>query len=610
LRKLSVVSFVIYAAVVILLLSLALFARGFSVSVGDIRLSGRYVPFPLFGSQKVRDLTLSYRGLELRLSRSLPLSVRSGNGEKTLSLDSVQSSADEADIIFEGGARLQLTPQGGGHAAYNLVPLSPSASRFSLLIPFSVQGHLQQMSGATAYWWSQSGQKYHLTLPSGSRVDRASGTVFLAVQSGSGAESVQLAASETSAEGAPSGWRQSVATPSVADLQKAVARFLDAAYAGWGQKRLSPDRRTWLSPDGQYRFVEDIGPAFISESIPRGMYAQSRALFSDALAERLRADPESPISFSASAYTGNTREYLRRLQARVPQELDRVRKLLAAKDASLFAPGIVAFLLDHAPGSLLDDVHGLLLAKDPAGVETASTLGMLEAYLDYDSLVASTASDRRKCSQLIERALAPLLRNTDAGVFLGGGSGHAVSLRESLRCGTLFLRAGAAFEQPGISALGRGLVVSALAQLQETGFLPSEIELSPQGVSRRIGGLGPEELYALLAPGKLFPREIPLARFLGPGGWIYTAADFAPESSSPSGFTVALSFPVGQPHYLVIQGVKPFSQLRLHGIPWRPDPSYYQYTDGYSYDPASRTLSMKITPREAQEEVTVTYAAD
>jgi hypothetical protein len=609
-RKLSIVSFVVYAAVVVLLLSLAVFARGFSVSIGDILLSGRYVPLPLLGSQKVRDLTLSYRGLELRLSRSLPLSVRSGEKESSVALDSVRSSAEGADILFEGGASLHLAPQAGSRAVYTLVPVSSSAARFSLLIPFSIQGHLQQTPGTAGYWWSLKGQKYLLTLPEGSQVDPASGTVLLAARTGSAADSVQLAASEVSAEAPPSGWRQSAALPGTEDFQKEVSRFSDAAYAGWSQKRLSADRLTWVCPDGKYRFVEDIGPALISESISRGAFPQSRALFADALAERMRADPEASLSLSASAYTGNTRDYLRRLQARVPVELDRVRRLLAAKDPSVFTPGIVAFLLDHAQPSLLEDLHDFLLAQDPARADTAAATGMLDAFLDYDSLVASRASERRKFGQLIDRALMPRLRNTDAGVFLASGSGNTVALAGSLRCGTLFIRAGATLEKPAVAATGRGLVVSALAQLQETGFLPSEIEISPEGVSRRRGGLAPEELYGSLAAGELFPREIPLARSLGQGAWIYTAADMAMEDSSASGFTMALSFPVGLAHYLVIQGVKPFSQLRLHGIPWRPDPSYFQYTDGYSYDAASRTLSMKITPRQAREEVAVIYATD
>jgi hypothetical protein len=234
---------------------------------------------------------------------------------------------------------------------------------------------------------------------------------------------------------------------------------------------------------------------------------------------------------------------------------------------------------------------------------------MLEACLDYDSLVASTDRDRRKSRQIVEQRLMPLVRRAGGGVFLDGRSGGRVALTESLRCGALFIREGSALGEPSVAAVGRGLLVSALGQMQDTGFLPSELEISRSGVTRRKGAVAPEEVYSLAGAARLFPREIPLSRSLGDGAWIYTAADLAPVESSPAGFTLVLSFPVGLAHYLVIHGVRPFSQLRLHGIPWRQDPTYFQYTDGYFYDAPDLTLYMKITPRVPREEIVVSYPA-
>ncbi len=609
-RRLPAVSFAIYAAVVILLLCLAIFARGYSVSVGDIRLSGRYVPLPLFGSQKIRDLTLSYRGLELRLSRSLPLSVRSGGQESELILDSVRPSAAGAEILFAGGAGLHLVSDAGSRVGYSLVPVSASASvaAFSLLIPFSVQGHLQQVAGESVYSWTQGGRKYLLTLPAESRLDPAAGTMLLSARAGPDTEGLKLAAADAAGESPPSRWpRVDRALPSAADLQAAISRFSDAAYAGWSRKRLSPDGRTWLAADGQYRFVEEIGRALISESISRDAYPRFRALFAEALDARMRTNPGAALSFSSSVFTGNLREYERRLDEQVPLEVERLRRLLVARDPSLFAPGVVVFLADHGPPSLFADVRDFLLAKGSAAADAIAALGMLEASLDYDSLTSAAGPERSKCGELVEGALMPLVRSTASGVFLSESArGDRVLLSESLRCGALFIRAGAVLEKPAIAAMGRGLVVSALGQLRDTGFFPSELEISPKGVTRQTGEEAPEDLYPMVA-GKFFPREIPLSRSLGQGAWIYTAADLSVEAASPSGFTLALGFPVGLPHYFLIRGVKPFSQIRLHDIPWRQDPTYFQYSDGYFYDAPSRTLYMKITPRVPREELVVTY---
>jgi hypothetical protein len=45
----------------------------------------------------------------------------------------------------------------------------------------------------------------------------------------------------------------------------------------------------------------------------------------------------------------------------------------------------------------------------------------------------------------------------------------------------------------------------------------------------------------------------------------------------------------------------------LHEIPWKPDPQYSQYTDGWIYDPESQTLFGKITHRQAEEELLLNY---
>jgi hypothetical protein len=67
------------------------------------------------------------------------------------------------------------------------------------------------------------------------------------------------------------------------------------------------------------------------------------------------------------------------------------------------------------------------------------------------------------------------------------------------------------------------------------------------------------------------------------------------------------SYPSGVPHYLVFRGLRPFSLIRLHGIPWHSDTSYAKYSDGWDYDAGNRTLFMKITGRQDKEEVDFTF---
>ena len=62
---------------------------------------------------------------------------------------------------------------------------------------------------------------------------------------------------------------------------------------------------------------------------------------------------------------------------------------------------------------------------------------------------------------------------------------------------------------------------------------------------------------------------------------------------------------MGIPFHAIIRGIAPFTLLKLHGIPWHSDPSYFKYSDGWTYDPKTRTLALKITGRADQETIDI-----
>jgi len=197
----------------------------------------------------------------------------------------------------------------------------------------------------------------------------------------------------------------------------------------------------------------------------------------------------------------------------------------------------------------------------------------------------------RSTREAIDRAIIPSIHSTDTGLFLTiGGIGKA-DVGTSLRCGALLLRAGALLDYSLASAVGRGLVASCLGLAGEAGILPSGVTLSSGRVSATEGTLAPESVYALLPFDRRVPREISLSRQWSPGSWIWTSARLVSEAGTSAESRLLLAYPVGIPHYLAIQGVRTFAQIRLHGIAWRTDPGYAKYSDGWAYDSGSRTLS-------------------
>jgi len=137
--------------------------------------------------------------------------------------------------------------------------------------------------------------------------------------------------------------------------------------------------------------------------------------------------------------------------------------------------------------------------------------------------------------------------------------------------------------------------------------LPATLTLKSGQIASRDGALPPESVYGLLPLGRFVPREIPLDRQIGAGISLWTAADLVSADLSGNVATLVLSFPVGIPHYFLVQGVRSFTQIQLHGIPWHSDPTYYRYSDGWSFDGSSGTLSMKLTGRQPQERVVLEF---
>jgi hypothetical protein len=600
----------VYAAVILGLFALALFGRGFSRSVGEARVSGRYTPLPLLGRTEVRSAALSYNGLTLRFSRGEPLhSGGAGGASQDLALRSVQVTGAAVEIFFGRDTRLTVAAAKDGSLSLSLAgPPGPADSRgASLTVPYRLGAPARQPEGSGALSWSRRGASFVLTLPPGSRIDPGAGTISLVLGPSPG-QDLRVARTAVTARGPSVAWLPGEAARVTAeDLSKALAGFTDAAYASWSGPRLAAGG--WKAPDGAVVFDERIAAGLLAESIPRGTYQGLRPVVAEAAAAQLRAGPAPSLTFSSSAYVGGPREYIRRAAAAGQAEAERVRALLSRSDPSLLeTEGLVPALLDHGPFSLATEAASFAGSRDPAQLSPAAALGALEALLDYALLVERTGGAAGTCATLIDSRLLPAIRRADGGLFLQTAAEDTVDVRLSLRCGSLLARAGAEMDIPLAAAVGRSLLVSALALRDEAAALPARLSLADGRIGAREGRLQPESVYALLpVPGRPLAREVPLYGSLGPGAWILTAAEAVSVENTAGSATIALSFPAGLPHYAAVQGIGSVRELRMHGIPWRPAPDYAQYSDGWLYDAQAKTLYLKLTGKTGKEEIQLTW---
>jgi hypothetical protein len=306
-------------------------------------------------------------------------------------------------------------------------------------------------------------------------------------------------------------------------------------------------------------------------------------------------------------YTGGARDFARSLKERTAGLIDNVQALLAQTDDSLLSiPALIPLLLDHGSAELLNAAGAFLQAHAGTRLDSALTVGLLEGLVDYDQLVDAGDAVNGALKETVDKGIMPRILTAETGVYLDSGSG-TVDVGNSIRCGALLMRAGGIMQSTLASAVGRGLVASALSLADEAGILPRTLTLASSAHDAEpAGALPPESVYALLPLDRFIPREIPAPQ-LGPGAWIWTAARVQSAQRTEAQITLVLGYPQGVAHHLILQGIRPFAQVRLHGIPWRTDPSYFKYSDGWAYDASTRTLFVKLTGKSEREELDILY---
>ena len=591
-------SSLVYLCAPLLLLCLALLAGSFTQTVGSARVSGRFSPIPLFNRTFLQSLTLSWNGLDLRFSRPAAPGV--------LRFDAAAGAAD----IIDGHARLRVSLSGDPVSAFTISQVGDAgaASATVITIPFRVSGIVQKDSGQGRLSWRTGGRSFELSVSPGANIDYDARTIGLPL--GGGLHFVVLSpASKLEAPPRAARLPDEKSLPTAERLAASIARFSDRAYAGWIRTRFSANNGTWRMADGSQAFSEDIGIGLLAESVARGTLPAAVQAWGSALDARLEQGPAPMLSFATSVYTGRVKDFARSQQDRDPVEVGRLQGLAARADQSLAdQPGVLRYLLDRGGPAAAKSVLSALKGLDAVRLSPPEVLTVLESFEDYAQLVGDDPSIPSAARDLIEKRLLPSVAATDDGaVFLRQPESSSVDVKQSIRCGSLLLRAGSLFRYLPLGALGRGLIVSSLSRADDEGVLPATLSLTQGRLTSRDGALAPESVYPLLPTGRHIPHEVPLFRLLGPESWVWTAADLVSADQADSAVRLVFSFPSGVPHHLVFRGLRPFAQIRLHGIAWHSDQSYARYSDGWAYDEQNRTLFMKITGRQDQEEVDIRF---
>jgi hypothetical protein len=231
---------------------------------------------------------------------------------------------------------------------------------------------------------------------------------------------------------------------------------------------------------------------------------------------------------------------------------------------------------------------------------------MLQNYYETLDADPESAGILRRFTELINTKIFPAIIKIEEGFFLENESGK-IDVYLSILAGRIFIRAGNAENDQVLESIGRDLIISALNLSDRQGFLPKNILFADMVLRGTEGRIAPEDVYSLLVDNPYYPRFIDLTRQLGPGAWLYTAANMQDVNISPARIIFRFQFPVGEAHHFVFHGAKPYTEIQLWKISWRIDPNFERYNIGAYFIPERNLFMAKYNHRNREEEFLMSF---
>jgi len=531
----------------------------FTLTVASMAVSGNYRDPGLpkndapGGEQAISgDTSVFFGGMEFLLAESrglAPEAMTSGEGLVRFRLG--DGAVLEFRTLFSGGSELlQIQANFGPKSAPLELPFRPlRSSRI-------------ESAGKNAFILASADKRYTFTR---SRLDLENRTIIF------------NAASNSAFYGAVPA--KKVFSPAEYALAEAAdAQTYERELVRWRRSAFSRWERAMAENPG-----EEIVVSYIAESGRAGNYRS-------AVATTPAAFLNGPSrGYRSAVYFGALDAALRSLSAAEREHLGRLSRLANERSVDLIAePHAVAFLAVRGSNALIGDIAALLKALDPSALTTAAAAGILEGWLDWKQYRGGEANPFDALVDQARFVVSGAIRKTEAGNPYVD-SGPPVDPALTLRVGTALAAYASAAKLADWEVLGRSLVLSALKAAEQ--------DADASAV-----------LFQLLQAGAYAPRAVALAAENSTGLWAWTGAVAATAKQADGMLDIAVDFPVGETHYLLVRGVKPFVRLQLYDIDFRTDPRFERYdSSGWAYSASEQTLLVKMKHRSPTEHVRIYF---
>jgi len=367
---------------------------------------------------------------------------------------------------------------------------------------------------------------------------------------------------------------QSVFDP--ADFIIAQSENYENALLNWRETNFS----RWNQNAAAMQDEDDI-IAYCAEALVRGNYTAAVAAIPRSFVNSSRH------TYRSSVFIGGMSNAYNLFISDESQKLNHVTMLTGQKSLDILKEEhILDYLFTRSNTTLANDIIDIIQNAIPETLTVDYCPGLLEAYSDIRRWRPAAENPvEHLTDQIILLVSENLNRDTEKDLVFASNS-EGMDLNFSLRLGKALVSWTQTNQNNDWSAIGRSLVLSALTE----------------------ASAGAGKLYNTLNPADYYPRA---AWLTDTGHWTWTVSPSVRASYIEGNLNLAVSFPVGMTHYVIMRGVRPFIKIQIHDMDWRTDSQFERYdSSGWIYYPQGQTLILKLRHRATVENIRVFYRVE
>ncbi|MGO8694908.1 MAG: hypothetical protein ACLQMF_14700 [Rectinemataceae bacterium] len=383
----------------------------------------------------------------------------------------------------------------------------------------------------------------------------------------------------------------------------AIAAWRDKVWSALAGSRFDAGQIAWKAADGSEAFSEQALDVYLAEALSRGTYEDASAII-----RAVRDRSPGALSYLSAPFLGGLAAKMPPFEAADVAEVKRVGQQIQDKSLDLFTKEhLVRFLLDRAPYAMAQDALRFASTIDPAKLSIGQAVGFLGCIVESKALLKDEENPFLKLSAAADRVVGAVNRSSE-GFFLATENDGSTDLRLSLLAGTYLVRYGTIESNDMFVGIGQSLVESALRLSDAQGFMPSHLLVKDGSVDQKSGTIAPETIYSIVAGNPYYPHEVSFYKDIAPGIWAWTCSPEITVTVTANRDVFHVRFPVGSSHYLVLYGIKAFTNIQLYDIDYSPDPAFESYdASGFLYRKPADALYLKMKHKKEVEDVRLTF---